>query len=101
MQPRAAATSAKAAGHRMTFHVAPTIGPNAIPPAARCIADGPIITSAKAVSVTIVSATVSAIAIRRTRHHERLSVMWYALFSVSTIATIPEDVLQSAATRPT
>jgi hypothetical protein len=46
-----------------------------------------------------VRVTVSATAVRRTRHQGGCSVTRYSWLSVPTIAVIPDDVLQSAASR--
>jgi hypothetical protein len=56
------------------FHVHLKSGPSVSQSAACYATVGPTITSA--ISVTIVSASVSAIAVTRTRHQGRLSVMW-------------------------
>jgi hypothetical protein len=51
------------------------------------------------VGAPLVNATTRPIAMTRTRHHGRRSLIPYAWLSESMIAVMPEDPLQSAATR--
>src|SRR5581483_1128146 len=96
MHPSTVMTRSPAAGHCTTFHTGTTRGPNASHRAAYAAADGPTMIRPSVITTASVNATVSAIAISRTRHHGRRSVTRYAWLSVSTSAAIPDDMLQIA-----
>src|SRR5687767_8166460 len=93
-------TIAKITGHCRIFHAHSKAGPSPHASASLVASVGPVRINANETRMNRETATVRPMAINRTFHHGRLSSMPYARFSVSMMAVIAADELDTASSIP-